>query len=284
MARAVRKQYTKRLRFFQNKVTLICFVLLFIIIISTIFAPLIAPYEFDSTDLLARKSPPSAKHWLGTDSVGRDIFTRLLYGGRVSLLVGLCTMTLQIVLGSLLGTLAGYCGGLTDRFLSSIADAILCFPFFLLAMSMVTILGSGIYNIVLIIGLLMWPKLFRLIRTQVQSLKDNDYITAGRAMGLSTWEILKLHLIPNVIPTMTVAATLALAQGIILEAALSFLSLGVQPPMASWGNMLAEANNVSTLSTYWWMWLPPGVAVTITVICINYIGEGLRRAYDPKAI
>lgn len=269
-------------RFIRNKLAVVCLFILAALILASILAPFIAPYSFDRTDLLARKKPPSEKHWLGTDSVGRDVFTRLLYGGRISLMVGLSTMILQLFLGTVLGTVAGYCGGWIDMLVSRIADAIMCFPFFLIAMSAVTILGSGIVNLVLIIGFLMWPKLFRIIRTEVQALRENDYITAAKAIGLSTYEVIKIHVIPNILSSVVVAATLSLAKGIILEAALSFLSLGVRPPIASWGNMLSEAQNITALSLYWWMWLPPGLVVTVTVLCINYIGEGLKNVYDPK--
>lgn len=269
-------------RFLHNRLAVLSVVILLLLILVSACAPLLAPYSFDATDLLQVRKGPSAEHLLGTDSVGRDVLTRLLYGGRVSIMVGVSATVIQILLGTLLGTISGYYGGTVDMVLSRIADAIMCFPFFVIAMSVVAALGPGTVKLVVMIGLLMWPKLFRIVRTEVQTLKESDFIIAAKAMGLTSWEIIRKHLIPNTISPVLVSATLSVAQGIILEAALSFLSLGVQPPLASWGNMLADAQSMSILSRNWWMWMPAGLMVTITVMSINFIGEGLRDALDPK--
>lgn len=275
-------KYRSVYKFLHNKMAMFCIFILLLLIIISICAPILAPYEFDATDLFCMREKPSKAHLLGTDNVGRDILTRLLYGGRASLLVGICAMTIQLILGTLLGTLSGYYGGIIDSILSHIADAIMCLPFFVIALSIIAVLEPGTSKLVVMIGCLMWPNLFRIVRTEVKSMKDNDYIMAAQAMGMSSSEIIRKHILNNIISPILVSATLAVAHGIILESALSFLGMGVQPPMSSWGNMLAEARNISTLSKNWWMWIPAGFMVTITVLSINSIGEGLRDALDPK--
>lgn len=270
-------------KFIHNKTALISIIILLFLVAVSVFAPVIATYDFDATDLMNVRKAPGGLHILGTDSVGRDVFTRVLYGGRVSILVGISSMLIQLFMGTLLGTTAGYYGGIIDMCFSRIADAIMCFPFFVIAMSVVAVIGPGTFKLVFVIGFLMWPRLFRIVRTEVMEIKENDYIAAAVAMGLSSKEIIVKHLLPNVISPVLVSSTLSVAQGIILEASLSFLGLGVQPPLASWGNMLSDAQSMSVLANNWWMWVPPGLMVALTVLAINFVGEGLRDALDPKA-
>lgn len=276
-------EYIALYKFIHNKMALISVVILLFLVAVSVFAAVIAAYEFDATDLMNVRKAPGELHILGTDSVGRDVFTRVLYGGRVSILVGVSSMLIQLFLGTFLGMAAGYYGGIIDMFFSRIADAIMCFPFFVIAMSVVAVIGPGTFKLVFIIGFLLWPRLFRIVRTEVMEIKENDYIAAARAMGLSSREIIVKHLLPNVISPVLVSSTLSVAQGIILEASLSFLGLGVQLPLASWGNMLSDAQSMSVLANNWWMWVPPGVMVALTVLAINFVGEGLRDALDPKA-
>ena len=275
-------RYRGMYKFLHNKMAVISVLILLCLILISIFAPILAPYDFESTDLFSMNQKPSQSHILGTDHVGRDILTRLLYGGRASLMVGISAMAVQLFFGTLLGTISGYYGGVIDYILSHIADAIMCFPFFVIALSVVSVVGTGTLKMVIMIGCLMWPNLFRIVRAEVKGMKDSDYIMAARAMGISSKEIIMKHVINNIISPVLVAATLAVAHGIIMESALSFLGMGVQPPMASWGNMLSDARNMSTLIKNWWMWMPAGFMVTITVLSINSIGEGLRDALDPR--
>lgn len=269
-------------RFFHNRTAVVSMVILIVIITLSILAPHLTPYDFETTDLLQIRKAPSAAHLLGTDSVGRDVLTRLLYGGRVSILVGVSTALIQGVLGTVLGAVSGYYGGWVDQILSRIADAILAFPFFVIAMSVTTIIGRGTDKLILTIGLLYWPKLFRIVRTNVRSLKNQDFIVSAKALGMSSLDIIRTHMIPNTLSPVLVSATLSVAQGIILEASLSFLGLGVQPPEASWGNMLSDAQSMTILAKNGWMWIPAGACVVITVLAINFVGEGLQNAFDPK--
>ena len=269
-------------RFTHNYLAMVSIFVLLIILFVSIFAPYLTPYEFETTDLLQIRKPPSRQHLLGTDSVGRDILTRLLYGGRISILVGISTALLQVFLGTVLGAVSGYYGGAVDQILSRIADALLSFPFFVIAMSVTTIIGRGTDKLILTIGFLYWPKLFRIVRSNIRRLKEQDFISSAVALRMSSGQIIRRHLIPNTMSHVLVAATLSVAQGIMLEASLSFLSLGVQPPQASWGNMLSDAQSISVLTNNWWMWIPAGMCVIITVLCINFIGEGIQEAVDPK--
>lgn len=269
-------------RFTHNPMAMFSVFVLLIIIVLSVMAPYLTPYEFETTDLLQIRKPPNDANLLGTDSVGRDVLTRLLYGGRISILVGISTALIQVVLGTILGAASGYYGGTVDQILSRIADALLSFPFFVIAMSVTAVIGRGTDKLILTIGLLYWPKLFRIVRTNIRSLKNQDFITSAVALGMSSTDIIRMHLIPNTLSPVLVSATLSVAQGIILEASLSFLGLGVQPPQASWGNMLSDAQSLSILMNNGWMWIPAGICVIVTVLAINFIGEGLQDAFDPK--
>ena len=226
--------------------------------------------------------PPSKDHILGTDDLGRDVFTRLVYGGRVSILVGIASMTVQLLIGVTLGALAGYFGGIVDKIVMRIIDVIMCFPFFVIAVSVAAITGPGVKNLIIIIGFLMWPNIARIVRAEILSLKENDYILAAKAMGLSSFEIITNHILPNIMSPVLVAATLAIANGILTEASLSFLGIGVKLPQPSWGNMLIAAQNIGTLQREWWLWIPAGSLIILMVLSINFLGDGLRDALDPK--
>ena len=269
-------------RFTHNYLAVASVLILLVIILLSVFAPYLTPYEFEATDLLQIRKPPSQKHLLGTDSVGRDVLTRLLYAGRISILVGISTALIQVLLGTVLGAVSGYYGGAIDQVLSRIADALLSFPFFVIAMSVTAIIGRGTDKLILTIGLLYWPKLFRIVRGNIRRLKGQDFVTSAVALGMSSMDIIRTHLIPNTMSAVLVAAILSVAQGIILEASLSFLGLGVQPPQASWGNMLSDAQSLSILTNNWWMWIPAGLCVIITVLSINFIGEGIQDSLDPR--
>lgn len=279
---AVHRDHIAFYKFLSNKLAVISLIILFLLIAVSILAPILTPYEYDSTDLFHVREAPGKLHLLGTDSVGRDVLTRILYGGRVSLLVGVCAMLIQLFLGTILGAFAGYFGGIIDMIISRIADMVMCFPFYVIAMSIIAVIGRGTFKLIIVIGVLSWCQLFRIVRSEITTIKGNDYVIAAKAMGMSSKEIVIKHLIPNIISPIIVSATLTVASGILLESAMSFLGLGVQPPLASWGNMLSEAQSMSVIANNWWLWMPPGIMIALTVLAINFVGEGLRDALDPR--
>lgn len=266
----------------QNKLAIFGAVILLLILASAVFAPWIAPYDIRDIDLFNIESGPSAQHLLGTDDLGRDVFSRLVYGGRVSMAVGLLASLSQIILGTLAGAIAGYFGGVIDSFIMRTADVIMCFPFFLVAIALASFVGPSMKNIIIIMAVIYWTNVARIVRGEVLSLKKREYIDAARTFGLNSWEIIIHHIVPNVAATVTVYATLAIANGILTEAALSFLGLGVKPTVPSWGNMLSAAQSMRVLQKQWWLWVPPGLMVLLTVMAINFLGDGLRDALDPK--
>lgn len=266
----------------KNKLALFGAGILVIFTLSAILAPLLAPYEINEVDLFNLESSPSKEHILGTDDLGRDVFSRLLYGGRVSISVGLLASFSQIILGTLAGAVAGYYGGIVDSLIMRVVDIIMCFPFFIVAIALASFVGPSMRNIILIIAVIYWTNVARIVRGEVLSLKKREFIEAAKAFGLQDREIIKAHIIPNVMASVTVYATLAIANGILTEASLSFLGLGVKPGVPSWGNMLSSAQSMRVLQSQWWLWIPPGLMVLLTVLSINFLGDGLRDALDPK--
>lgn len=273
-------------RFARNKVAILGLVILLIIGLLTIFAPLITKYTVgwgpNEIELRYVLSPPSARHPLGTDSVGRDTLTRLLYGGRVSLSIALVTVLANCLIGIVAGAVAGYFGGWVDNVLMRLVDVILSFPFLPFALTLVAIRGPGIENLVFAIVLLGWPGPARLVRGEFLSLRERDFVEAARATGAKPWRIMMRHILPNTLGPLIVSATLGIAGIILLEAGLSFLGFGVRQPVATWGNMLTEANDLVTLTSRQWLWIPPGLMVFLTVLCINFVGDGLRDVFDPR--
>ncbi len=243
--------------------------------LTAILAPLISPYDpsrIDSQELLMA---PSAKHLLGTDGLGRDLFSRLVYGSRISLSIGVIAMGIATLLGLVLGACAGFYGKLSDTLIMRFADIMLCFPTFFLILAVVAVLEPSIFNIMVIIGLTSWMGPARLIRGEILSLKEREFIQAEVALGASNRRIIIRHLIPNAIGPVLVNATLGIAGAILLESGLSFLGLGVQPPVPSWGNILIESK--STLGIAWWITLFPGMAILVTILGFNFIAEGLKE-------
>lgn len=254
---------------------------LFTIIVAALLAPWIAQYDPLQIDMRAFQSPPSSSHWLGTDSVGRDVFSRLLYGARVSLTVCLIAMTINVTVGTVLGALAGYFGGATDQVISRISDGVLAFPLLVLVIVVVSILGPSLANLVVVIGLMGWPTICRLVRGGFLSIKAQEYVSAARLTGARNGRIMWRHILPNVTAPIIVAATFNAASIILLEGSLSFLGLGVQPPQPSWGNMLNDAQSIITLESMPWLWVPPGLAIALTVLSLNFVGDALRSALTP---
>ena len=277
----------KRLR--KNKLAMTgLFVLIFMFIFSFI-GPLLSPYNVIQTNILNANKAPSAQHWLGTDSIGRDVLLRLMLGGRISLLVGLVSVTISVIVGTTVGGLSGFYGAWVDNLLMRIADIFMAAPFFPILIILSAVMSdrkvtpeSRIFIVMFIIGMLSWAGLSRLIRGQILSLREQEFMQAAEALGIRDSRKIMKHLIPNVIPTIIVSATLGIGGAILTESALSFLGLGVNPPIPSWGNMIQAANNFYNLQFRPWLWIPPGVCIFVTVMSINLLGDGLRDALDPK--
>mgnify|MGYP001617064275 CR=1 FL=1 len=249
--------------------------IILILAVVAIFAPFFTkhnPLTISTEDAILA---PSSAHLFGTDQLGRDLFSRMIYGARVSLLVGVVSIGIATLVGLLLGSLAGFFGGLLESLVMRFTDIILCFPAFFLILSVAAILEPSIFNIMLIIGLTNWMPVARLVRAEILSLKEREFILAARVMGSGNTRIIIRHLIPNALTPIIVNATLAIAGAILLESSLSFLGLGIQPPNPSWGNILAESK--STLGVAWWLSLFPGLAILFTVLGFNLLGEGLRE-------
>ncbi|MBD8068447.1 oligopeptide ABC transporter permease [Bacillus sp. PS06] len=272
-----------RKRFFKHKLAVFGLVVFSLIVISAIFAPLLAPLSPYQINAQFAASP-SAEHLLGTDQVGRDLMSRLIYASRVSLSVGIGAVAIYVVIGTVLGALAGYFGKWVDMVIMRTTDIFMSFPYLMVILVLVSIMGPSLFNIVLVIGLLGWPSIARLVRGSVLSIKEMDYVKAAVALGYSTPKIVFQHILPNCLAPILVNATFGIASAIILEASLSFLGMGVQPPTASWGNMLNEAQSLTVLSTQPWLWIPPGVMILLAVLSINFMGDGLRDAMDPKSL
>jgi peptide/nickel transport system permease protein len=243
-------------------------------------APLVAPYDPLATDFLMVRKPPSLLHWFGTDEIGRDVLTRIVWGSRASLLAGLVSVSLALAVGVPVGLVSGYLGGFVDGALMRLIDAMLAIPFLILAIALAAFLGPSLTNAMIAIGVSQTPVFARLTRGQVLAVKHEDYIEAARAVGNPHRRIVLRHILPNIVPPLLVQATLAAAAAIIAEASLSFLGLGQQPPNPSWGSMLNTAKNF--LSQAPWMALWPGLAIFLLVLSLNLLGDGLRDALDPR--
>lgn len=270
-------------RFLRDRWAMTGSIIVLCIILVVLLAPVLCKYAPETIDNTMIRQAPNAEHILGTDDFGRDIFSRLIYGGRVSMAVAISATVLQLFLGILLGSLAGYFGNWVDSLIMRIADVFMCFPFYIIAVCLAAILGPGLWNTIIILGFLGWPSLCRLVRAEILSIKENDYVMAAKSLGLSSSEIMFRHILPNVLSPVIVSATLSVAGAIMSEASLSYLNLGVKIPQPSWGNMLSAAQSMNTLINEWWRWIPPGLCIVVVILSINYIGEGLRKAMTPKA-
>ncbi|HID36284.1 MAG TPA: ABC transporter permease [Ghiorsea sp.] len=248
--------------------------------IVAIFAPWIAPYDPDAIVIRDMLLPPSAEHWCGTDTLGRDVFSRLLYGARISLLVGLVAVGIALLVGIVLGAVAGYAGGLWDNIIMRWTDMVLCFPTFFLILAVIAFLEPSIWNIMIIIGLTSWMGVTRLLRAEFLSLREREFVLAAQSIGTPPLRMVWSYMLPNAMGPLLVSAVLGIAGAVLIESGLSFLGLGVQPPTASWGNMLTEGKD--NIQIAWWLSVYPGLAILITVLGYNLLGEGLRDVFDPK--
>lgn len=266
-----------------NRLTYIGLVIVAILVLVAIFAPWIATHEVGATNLSIRYLPPSGAHFFGTDSTGRDIFSRVVFGSQISLQVGLIVVSVSAVVGTLLGALAGYYGGWIDRIISGyVFNVFMAFPGLLLAIAMVAFLGSGLNKLIFALCIIGWVGYARLIRGQVLKVREYDFVQAARALGAGDMRILLIHILPNAIQPLIVQASLGMAGAVLSEAALSFLGLGVPPPAPSWGVMIEEARDLSTLQAAPHALIFPGIAIALTVLAFNFIGDGLREYLDPR--
>lgn len=256
-----------------------CTIVLFFVILA-VFAPFITNYDPGAIDMTAVFMPPSADHWFGTDELGRDVFSRIVYGSRISLFVGIVAVGISVVVGVVLGLISGYYGGFTDSAVMRFTDVMLCFPSFFLILAVIAFLNPSIVNVMAVIGLTGWMGVARLVRAETMSVKNREYIIAARLAGLSSPKILFKHILPNVLAPVFVTAALGMAGAILTESSLSFLGLGVQPPTPSWGNILTSGKD--NIMFAWWLSFFPGIAILLTALGYNMMGEGLRDLLDPK--
>jgi len=255
-------------------------VIVFTIACLAIFAPWLAPYDPTLIDVRSILLPPSWEHWCGTDTLGRDVFSRMLYGARISLAVGFVAVGLSMVIGVALGAWAGYAGGRVDTIMMRLTDMVLCFPTFFLILAVIAFLEPSIWNIMIVIGLTSWMGVTRLVRAELLSLREREFVLSAKSLGVSPLRLIWRYLLPNAMGPIMVSAVLGVAGAVLVESGLSFLGLGVQPPNPSWGNILTDGKDNIQLA--WWLSLYPGLAILITVLGYNLLGEGLRDWFDPK--
>lgn len=272
-----------------NKAAVVSVIILILMVLISFIGPLLSPYSGNEINLRIANHPPATDYWLGTDKYGRDVLTRLMLAGRISLTVGLASMALSLILGTIFGLVAGYFGGWIDAVVMRVVDLLMSIPGLPLLIVLAAILSefkvapeSRLYIVMLMLSFIGWPSLARLIRGQVLTFREQMFMKATDVLGLGLKSKIFRHLLPNVFPVLIVVATLGTASSIISESSLSFLGLGVMEPNASWGNMINAANNLVDFRNHWWLWAPPGVAVLITVASINIFGDRLRDALDPK--
>ena len=267
-------------RLISNKLSLFGSIYILIIIFLAFITPFIAPYDYAYQNLELGPSPPSPEHWLGTDTLGRDLLTRMMYGSRVSLMVGFLATMVALTIGVTWGTVAGFAGGKTDTIMMRIVDVLYGIPFIIFVILLMVIFGRNLILLFMAIGAVEWLTMARIVRSQVMSLSKQEFILAAEAMGVSKASIIYKHLIPNTIGPVIVYATLTVPQIMLLEAFLSFLGLGVQAPLSSWGLLIRDG--AVSMEEYWWLLIFPSLAFSLTLFSLNFIGDGLRDALDPR--
>ena len=267
-------------RLVSNKLSLFGLIYVVFIITLALITPFIAPYDYAYQNLELGPSPPSPEHWLGTDTLGRDLLTRMMYGSRVSLMVGFLATIVALTIGVIWGTVAGFAGGKTDTIMMRIVDVLYGIPFIIFVILLMVIFGRNLVLLFMAIGAVEWLTMARIVRSQVMSLSKQEFILAAEAMGVSKPSIIYKHLIPNTIGPVIVYATLTVPQIMLLEALLSFLGLGVQAPLSSWGLLIRDG--AVSMEEYWWLLIFPSLAFSLTLFSLNFIGDGLRDALDPR--
>lgn len=269
------------LKALSNPLALMGFIIIASILALAIFAPLIAPYDPDSIDVKAILLPPSPKHLMGTDGLGRDVFSRMLFGARISLLVGIVAVGIATLIGVVLGAISGYYRGWVDVIIMRMVDVMLSIPTFFLILAVIAFLTPSIWNIMIVIGLTSWMGVTRLVRAEFLSLRGREFVLASQTLGAKDARLIFTHLLPNSLTPVIVSSVLGVASAVLVESGLSFLGLGVQAPQASWGNILTDGKEYIQFA--WWLSLFPGLAILITVLGYNLLGEGLRDVFDPRS-
>ena len=265
----------------QNRLAMFGLFYLIFMIVICILTPLIAPYGYEEQNLRLGAVPPNSEHWLGTDTFGRDMLTRILYGGRLSMLVGFIATAVALIIGVTYGAIAGYAGGKTDNVMMRLVDIFYALPYMIFIILLMVVFGRNLLLLFLAIGAVEWLVMARIVRGQIQSLRQQEYVEAAMSLGLSPSAIIIKHLIPNALGPVIVYTTLTIPNVMLLEAFLSFLGLGIQPPQSSWGVLISYG--VETMEEYPWLLIFPGLALTLTLFALNFLGDGLRDALDPKA-
>ncbi|MDA7825909.1 ABC transporter permease [Porticoccaceae bacterium] len=265
----------------KNRMALFGFAVLLILFVVSLLTPWIAPYSYETQDLMLGATPPSAAHWLGTDIFGRDMLTRIMYGGRVSLMVGFIATAVALVIGILWGSIAGFVGGRVDAVMMRIVDIMYALPFMIFIVLLMVVFGRNILLLFIAIGAVEWLTMARIVRSQVMALRKQEFVEAAYSMGLSRWAIIRRHIIPNTLGPVIVYTTLTIPSVMLLEAFLSFLGLGIQPPQSSWGLLINYG--VETMEEYPWLLIFPGITLSLTLFALNFLGDGLRDALDPRA-
>ena len=268
------------IRLTTNKLSLFSLIYILLLIVIAIITPFIAPYDYAYQDLALGASAPSSNHLLGTDTLGRDLLTRMMYGSRISLMVGFLATSVALIIGVIWGTIAGFSGGKTDAIMMRIVDTLYGIPFIILIILLMVIFGRNLILLFLAIGAVEWLTMARIVRSQVLNLSKQEFILAAEAMGVSKLNIIFRHLIPNAMGPVIVYATLTVPQIMLLESFLSFLGLGVQPPLSSWGLLIRDG--AVSMEEYWWLLIFPSLAFSLTLFSLNFIGDGLRDAIDPR--
>jgi len=264
----------------RNYATALGLAIIVVMIVVALVGPVLAPYKYDEVILTDRLQPPSAEHLLGTDQFGRDILSRMLFGARVSLVVGLGGVAVAMAFGVVLGAIAGFYGGWPDEIIMRLMDILLAFPYIILAVALIAMVGPSVRNIILVVGFTRLPQFARLVRGSVLTIRETDFVTAARAIGQREWRILSRHILPNCLTPIVVMASLSVATAILTESALSFLGLGIQPPQSSWGTMIADGRRFMLDAP--WIATFPGIAISLTILGYNLLGDGLRDALDPR--
>lgn len=265
----------------KNRLALSGLVILLFLIVVSLLTPWIAPYSYEEQNLMLGATAPSAAHWLGTDIFGRDMLTRIMYGGRVSLMVGFIATAVALVIGILWGAIAGFVGGRLDAVMMRIVDIMYALPFMIFIVLLMVVFGRNILLLFVAIGAVEWLTMARIVRGQVMTLRKQEFVEAAYSMGLSKWAIIRRHIIPNTLGPVIVYTTLTIPSVMLLEAFLSFLGLGIQPPQSSWGLLINYG--VETMEEYPWLLIFPGITLSLTLFALNFLGDGLRDALDPRA-
>ncbi len=266
-------------KIFKNPTAVVCIVILAVLILSCVFSDVLAPYGFDEQQLHNARQGPSAEHIFGTDEYGRDIFSRILYGGKTSIVIGFAAVVLSVVVGGTLGMLAGYYKK-AEAIIMRLVDIQVAIPGILFAIVIVATLGDSLFNVVVSVAIFSIPTMIRVVRSEVLSMKQSEFVLAARTYGLPSWRILLIHILPNIVHTMIVLATMRFASSVLTSATLSFLGLGVKPPMADWGSMIS--NGRTFIRSDWWVIVFPGLALLLLTLAVNLLGDALRDALDPK--